>query len=269
MKPILSGLAILAIGGAAFLSTSIKGKLDAVEDARTEAVSANKKVLVSIGATEKEIKDKLAEINAAKEKLALATASVDAAKAAEKGFKNDAAKLDKELAGQAEEKALVDRAVEAANLALTGIGGGVTAENLPQKLQEIEDKKITSQKKLDELTTLTMGAQKTVLSNASELERVQKRISDRNSRIAKNSLQAVVTAVGQDWGFVVIGAGSNSGFSPQTALIVERDGKKIGRVRPSSVEPSQTIAEIELNSLAEGVRIEPGDRVILASPAAN
>ena len=82
-------------------------------------------------------------------------------------------------------------------------------------------------------------------------------------------MEAVVTAVNQDWGFLVIGAGSNSGFTPQTGLLVERDGQMIGEVRPSSIEPNQTIAEINLESLASGVRLQPGDRVILAEPAAN
>ena len=82
-------------------------------------------------------------------------------------------------------------------------------------------------------------------------------------------LHAVVTAVNQDWGFLVIGAGSNSGFTPQSSLIVQRNGRRVGRVRPSSIEPTQTIAEIDLDSLATGVRIQPGDRVILATPTSN
>ena len=82
-------------------------------------------------------------------------------------------------------------------------------------------------------------------------------------------MESVVSAVNQDWGFLVIAAGSNSGFTPQTPLIVERDGKTLGRVRPSSVEPTQTIAEIDFNTLATGVRLQPGDRVITAKPSSN
>ena len=78
----------------------------------------------------------------------------------------------------------------------------------------------------------------------------------------------MVTAVDQDWGFLVIGAGSNSGFSPQTGLLVTRDGHLIGRVRPSSIEPNQTIAEIDFKSIAAGARIMPGDRVMLGKPHA-
>lgn len=67
---------------------------------------------------------------------------------------------------------------------------------------------------------------------------------------------------------MVIGAGSNVGFTPQTKLLVKRDGVLIGRINPTSIEPSQTIAEIEASSLAPGTSIQPGDRVILAVPAA-
>jgi hypothetical protein len=92
---------------------------------------------------------------------------------------------------------------------------------------------------------------------------------ERSSRISKNSMEAVVTAVNQDWGFLVIGAGSNSGFAPQSSLLVERDGRRIGRVKPSSIGATQTVAEIDLESVAAGVRLQPGDRVILATPSAN
>ena len=50
---------------------------------------------------------------------------------------------------------------------------------------------------------------------------------------------------------------------------MQRDGRMIGRIRPSSIEPKQTIAEIDFNSLATGVRLQPGDRVMLAKPNTN
>jgi hypothetical protein len=40
-------------------------------------------------------------------------------------------------------------------------------------------------------------------------------------------------------------------------------------VRPSSIEPTQTIAEIDFDTLATGVRLQPGDRVITAKSATN
>ena len=99
--------------------------------------------------------------------------------------------------------------------------------------------------KLDELETLVGSSEKMLAGSRADFDRLVKRDIERNSRIGRNSMEAVVTAVNQDWGFIVIGAGSNSGFTPQTSLIVQRDGRLIGRVRPSSIEPTQTIAEID------------------------
>jgi len=47
---------------------------------------------------------------------------------------------------------------------------------------------------------------------------------------------------------------------------VKRDGRVIGQLKPSSVEPKQTIFEIDFDSMAPGVRIRPGDRVFMAQP---
>ena len=136
-------------------------------------------------------------------------------------------------------------------------------------IEEFENKKREQQTKLDELETLTTAAEKVYATNRAELDRVMKRDLERTSRSASGSTESVISAVNQDWGFLVIGAGSNSGFTPQTPLIVQRDGKVLGRVRPSSIEPTQTIAEIDFDTLAAGVRIQPGDRVMLAKPSGN
>jgi hypothetical protein len=97
---------------------------------------------------------------------------------------------------------------------------------------------------------------------------VDKKI-ERNARIGRNANESVITAVSQDWGFVVIGAGASTGFTPQSTLLVKRDGRLIGRVLPSAIERSQTVANVILESIAPGVRLQPGDRVILAKPESN
>ena len=125
------------------------------------------------------------------------------------------------------------------------------------------------QAKLDELETLVGSGEKALAARRSEIDTLMRRDIQRSARIARNSMEAVITAVNQDWGFLVIGAGANSGFTPQTSLLVQRDGQLVGRVTPSAIEPTQTIAEIDFDSLPAGARIQPGDRVILAKPNAN
>lgn len=269
MKAILYVVAILAAGGAAFFSFSHQGKFETLQKDRLSTIAENKTVTADADVTDKNIKDEKALLVASQDKQEAVTQSISNLKAAGTVMKNDAAKLDQEIATQAEEFTQLEKALEEVKNSLKGLNPDVTFENLPDKIAEIEASKDAKTKKLDELQTLVGGAEKTLATNRAEADRLVTRGIERSARINRNAMEAVVTAVNQDWGFLVIGAGSNSGFTPQTSLLVERDGRKIGRVRPSSIEPTQTIAEIDFQSLAAGVRLQPGDRVILATPTSN
>lgn len=269
MKAILYALAILVAGGAAFFSYSHAGKFEALEQDRLATIKTNKEVTADADVADKNIKDERALLLASQDKQELVTQNISNLKATGTVMKNEIAAIDADLGVQEEEFAQLEKTLKEVNEILSGLGGGVTLDNLAEKIAEIEESKSAKETKLEELETLVSGAEKTLTANRAEAGRLTTRNVERNARINRNSMQAVVTAVNQDWGFLVIGAGSNSGFTPQSSLIVQRDGRRIGRVRPSSIEPTQTIAEIDLDSLATGVRIQPGDRVILATPTSN
>ena len=269
MKAIPYFLAILVAAGAAFFSFSHSGKFQDLQKERLSTIDSNKQTTAKADAADKNIKDEKALLVASQDKQELVTQSISTLKAAGSALKSDVSKLDSEIEVQNGEFTQLEKALEEVNKTLAGLGGGVTLDNLAEKIAEIEQSKKDKQAKFDELQTLVGGAEKSLATNRAEADRLVTRGIERNSRISRNSMEAVVTAVNQEWGFLVIGAGSNSGFTPQTSLLVERDGRKIGRVRPSSIEPTQTIAEIDLESLAAGVRLQPGDRVILATPTSN
>lgn len=269
MKAILYIVAIVAACGAAVFSFIHSNKFKDLENERIETIASNKQTTASADAADTEIKKQKGLLKDANDKKDLLEQSVSSLKATGSSLTNDVSKLKDDLKVQEGEFAELNKALAEVNNILSELGGGVTLETLSDKIQEIEDDKTAKQTKLEELEVLISGSEKSLENSRAELDRVAKRMVERNSRISRNSMQAVVTAVNQDWGFLVIGAGSNSGFTPQTSLLVERDGRMIGQVRPSSIEPTQTIAEIELDTLAAGVRIQPGDRVILAKPATN
>jgi predicted RNase H-like nuclease (RuvC/YqgF family) len=269
MKAIPYFLAILVAGAAAFFSFSHSGKFQDLQKDRLATIDSNKSITAKADVADKNIKDEKALLVAAQDNQESVTQSVSTLKAAGTTLKSDVSKLDEEMEVQKEEFAQLEKALDEVNQIMKSLGGDVSLENLGEKITEIETSKTEKQKKLEELQTLVGSADKTLASKRAELDRLVTRGIERNARIGRNAMQAVVTAVNQEWGFLVIGAGSNSGFTPQTSLLVERDGRKIGRVRPSSIEPTQTIAEIDLESLASGVRIQPGDRVILATPISN
>ncbi len=184
-------------------------------------------------------------------------------------LKNEAGKLDDQLATQDQEFKELDATLKEVQGAFTDLGEDVTIDNLGDRILEIEEDLVAKRGKAEELGTLIEGARVSLAGKRSEVERLEQRRASRTERLARNATEARVTAVNHDWGFLVIGAGTNSGFNPQTSLLVTRDGRLIGRVTPSSVEATQTIAEIDPTTLAPGVRIQSGDRVILAKPAGN
>lgn len=269
MKTILYVVALLVISGAAYFSYDHSKLFEALEKDRVDTITGKNQTIATADAADTDIKKEKALLAASKEKRDLLTQSVSSLKSAGTALQSDMSKLNDELKGQDEEFAQLNKALNEVNTILKALGGGVTLDNLAEKIQQIDDDKKAKQKKLEELDTLVSGADKSLATSRAESDRLAKRMVDRGTRIGRNAMEAVITAVNQDWGFLVIGAGSNSGFTPQTALLVERDGRQIGRVRPSSIEPTQTIAEIELDSLAPGVRLQPGDRVILAKPTSN
>lgn len=269
MKAILYVVAILASCGAAFFSMSHKSKFVELEKERVATIANEKQVSADDDVAQSNIKEEKGKLAASKERRDLLEQSVSSLKSTGSGLGSDIQKLDADLTSQKSEFAELQKTLDELNKIVAESGGGVTLDNLGDKITEVNQDRDDKQKKFDELETLVGAADKALAANRAEIDRLGKRMIERSSRIGRNSMQAVVTAVNQDWGFLVIGAGSNSGFTPQTTLIVERDGRKIGRARPSSIEATQTIAEIDLESLASGVRIQPGDRVILAKPASN
>lgn len=269
MKAILYIVAIVASCGAAFFSMQHKNKFEALESDRLATIANNEDVSSKADVAENNIKEERAKLSASTERRDLLTQSVSSLRSAGSGLGGDSKKLDADLQAQKAEFAELQKTLDELNKILAETGGGVTLENLPDKIAEVNQDRDDKQKKLNDLEGLVGSAEKALASNRSELDRLGKRMIQRSSRIGRNAMQSVVTAVNQDWGFLVIGAGSNSGFTPQTSLIVERNGRKIGRVRPSSIEPTQTIAEIDFDSIASGVRIQPGDRVILSKPTSN
>lgn len=175
------------------------------------------------------------------------------------------------LAQVEEQKTKLEAARKQLNEMLGGInvGGNINVNNLDTALTEVQDQKANRVAALDEIDLATAKTRSAIEANTAERSSLTMREEERRGKLQRSSLEAVITGVNQEWGFVIIGAGSNSGFTPQSGLLVQRDGRMIARVRPSSIEPTQTIAEINYKSLPPGVRIQPGDRVIFESPNVN
>lgn len=271
MKFVFPILAILVCGIAAYFSFTHSEKFQEYQNARLEAISTNKSVTASADKADIEIENEKELLEESKKKRDIVIASVQALESDAIRLKNELVKVDADLTAQNEEKKQLQDALEEVKkiFADMNLGDDVTEDNLAEKIGEIDEDIITKRAKLEELEALIDGAKKSLAKKQEEVTRLVGREDARDTRISGNAMVARVTAVDSDWGFLVIGAGSNSGFTPQTTLLVERDGRLIGKVNPSAIDPTQTIAEIDYRTISPGVRIQPGDSVILAKPAAN
>ena len=269
MKAILYIVALLVAGGACYFSLEHARKFEELQVVRLKTIKERDAVLANAYVKEKELKDEKAVLVASKESREVLTQSIEALKSTAKILERDLAEVNNTLDGQKQEFAELEKTLEEINSILKGLGGDVNLDNLHEKIEQIEEDKKARVVKLDELQQLMEDKQKLLANTRAELDRFNKRDMERSVRIHRSSMEAVITAVNQDWGFLVIGAGSNSGFTPQTGLIVQRDGRLIGRIVPSAIGPTQTVAEIDFKSLAPGVRLQRGDRVMLATPVTN
>jgi len=270
MKTIVTYIvAILTTLAAVYFSMEQTRKFQKLQEVRLNYIDDNTKISASADGTEKELKDRQEVLAVAEKNLVDLKGSVEVLKTTEAEHRRDIKKQDDLLVSvEANKKSLAAVREELEKLA-TQSGVDIDIDDPDRALTQVEGQKQTQVTKIDELDVLIVGAEKVLASNTAERERMVQREAARVSKLNQNAMEAVITGVNQDWGFLVIGAGTNSGFTPQSALIVQRDGKMIGRVRPSSIEPTQTIAEINFDSIAPGVRIQPGDKVVYETTSSN
>jgi hypothetical protein len=86
----------------------------------------------------------------------------------------------------------------------------------------------------------------------------------REAGAGKPGVRGTVLAVNQAYNFVVLNLGGRQGITPNSEMVVFREGTLIGKIRISSVEPATAIGDVITNSLARGVQVQPGDTVIYA-----
>lgn len=114
----------------------------------------------------------------------------------------------------------------------------------------------------DELKTVNDGLQNRVRGMETQVAELQRRENSRQSGISRPGLAGRVLAVDRNWNFVVLSLGDRNGLNSNTTMVVRRGDSLVGRVRITSVEPSQSIADIVPNSVPPGVSVEAGDTVI-------
>lgn len=267
MNNIFYILAAIAVGAAAFTGWQVKDKTSAQIEVRDEVARTNKKLTKNINdKTDERVAVTEAKDASLSEKDEV-VAKLDVAKSNFKSFERTLESEEDRLAVENKRAADVDKVV--ATL-IEQIGDpNIQLEEIPEIVTEKKEKKKALDRQLAELENIRGSLENAVKNTAEEITRVSGKIAESKARIKGNSFAATVATVDNDWGFIVINAGEQSGLAGDSELLLTRNGRMLGKVLVSSLEANQAIAELVPGSLVAGVRAQAGDVVILADTAAN
>lgn len=265
MKSIFYVLAIVAIGAAGFFGWSAKENYTTKLAERDDLIQKNKNLSRDIGTkeTEEEAADaalKLAQKEDSKAKAELASAE---AKANELASTLDSVGGDLEIASADKKK--IDDSIDQLRAKFPDI----ELEDVPKVVadMEAEEKKLVGEE--EDSSLVKKRLEEDVAKNLAETSRIVEKVKQSMKRVEGNTFQATIVAVDNDWGFVVIGAGEKSGLAGDSKLLIQRNGRLLGKLFISKLEPNSAVADVEPGSLRNGVVIQPGDQVILETVRSN
>ena len=175
-----------------------------------------------------------------------------------------AATAEADLARSRTEKADLEAKLKASQTQITGlqksateVPAGSSAGDLQAQLEDAKKQLDAAEQEKSLLTDKMKSAGKRVAP-------LQEKKGRRTSSGNKAGIHGSVLAVNQAYNFVVLSLGERQGVAANSAMLVQRRGTLIGKIRISSVEPTTAIGDIVTNTLARGVQVQPGDTVIYA-----
>ncbi len=86
--------------------------------------------------------------------------------------------------------------------------------------------------------------------------------ADQEAGVIRGEFQSTIKKAYNQWGFVVVAGGFDQGVVNRAQLDVYRRGQPICRLLVTSVEASESAADIVAGSLAPGQSVQPGDTVV-------
>jgi hypothetical protein len=145
----------------------------------------------------------------------------------------------------------------------------VNPEELKRKIEEMVAKIKDSETKIGVLEKEKIELSNSVSSLEGSVKAKEEKIAQDTVKIKRweenftqKGTRGRVMAVNPGWGFAVLSIGDKQGAAANKIMIVGRGGQSIGKVKITSVENNQSIADIIPGSFAKGVYVEPGDQVI-------
>lgn len=270
MKVTLHLLLIAICGAGIYYSADVKTKFQDQADKVVAQTKSNEEFDKNIATRKTELGVEVKGLTAADDDIIDKNSKLDGAKTKQRQIAKEIADLDADLDTQTEELASQEKLIKATKTAVAEAleknPDEITVDTIAGDIDVLKTTKKDLEGKLDELNALIETAEGRISRNKTNIADLENRKSRRDDRIRSNAKEAVISAVDSDWGICTINAGTNMGFTPQTRLIVTRKNAFIGNISPESINASETIAKINFDSLAPGVSLQAGDRVMLEKP---
>ena len=243
-----AALGFLAMGNANKLQTTLKDSKQALTTTQS-----------TLSIAKSDLKKSQEELTAAVAKADEATKEV----ATQKGQMDDLTKKIADAAKDVETKtAEVAKLTMQLDELMKRPGGPKIGEGedpvLAALKKEASDAKAAAAESTALVDSLTLK-KKEVEDKMASLEKYKK---DREMDIQRRGLTGRVLAVNGGWNFLVLSVGDKQGAVMNGTMIVLRGGEPIAKARITSVEASQSIADILPGSVRKGVTVQPGDTVV-------
>ena len=177
---------------------------------------------------------------------------------------SDQADLQKQLAKKDGDMAQQKTDLDAKDKRIAELEAKTGSTNQPSPSQQDD-----LMKQLQEKEALIASFQSKNKEMETQLSDLRQREAQRKAKIMRNGLEGRVLAVNSSYNFVVISLGDRNGVIGNSELLISRGPQLIGKVRITEVEPTQSIADIVVNSVRPGMSVRPGDTVIYSGPEEN
>ncbi|MCB1094879.1 MAG: hypothetical protein KDN22_04800 [Verrucomicrobiae bacterium] len=254
MAKIILILSILAMGGATFFG--IKNRQTLIE-LKKQTIDINKQIDRDYIAYSDaaDAADKIEKNIASEEEgQAEVVASIGARKREVSNIENAIKKADDEIAATEAKTNALQRELDAL---------GVTPETLLEEKDAIEKAIVLANEEAETLKGEIDLTRNVIAANRQATSAIRSRLQKRKEAIGARQLTVSVRDVNDEFGFIVLSAGKNSGVASDSQFLILRGSTLIAKVTASTVQESVTIANVVPGSLSEGAVIMPGDTAIL------
>ncbi len=252
MWKILLVIAFVVLGGAAWLSYD---KLDTKKQRLTERDS-----------TDKRLSDLTGRFNQTTEEITSLDQAIQMLETETETIQTEKTDLDLKIteaeAKQKAQEAALQTAQSDLDKAKELIRDIAEIEAIQREMSQIRTQIEEAEIELTQLEGAVAAAQ----VERDRLEKVAAELAalrtDQEAGMIRGEFQSQIKNAYNQWGFVVVAGGNDQGVVNRAQLDVYRRGQPICRLLVTSVEASESVADIVPGSLAPGQRVQVGDTVV-------